>query len=495
MSRGMKSHIDRKQPLTIVIAGASGDLAMAKICPALFALFSQDLLPEDARIVGFARTKLSDEAFRERVTENLTCRYVPGEDCDAHMARFLERCHYQAGAYDDPAAFVELSARLAGLEPPGRVNRLFYLSTPPFLYLDVATNLGAAGLAETGADGGWARVVIEKPFGHDRPSSDELSAGLACVFTEDQIFRIDHYLGKEVVQNLMVLRFANLVFDPIWNRVHVESVRISWSEDRGIDGRAGYFEEYGIIRDLMQNHLLQIAALVAMEQPLSLAADHVRDEKVKALRAMPPLTLDDIVLGQYTAGVLNGKEHRGYLQEEGVAKDSLTPTFAAVAVRLRNRRWDGVPFLIRAGKGLGKRATEIRIRFRTVPGNIFAGTAGHLSNNELAITVQPDANITLRIVTKVPGLEIALDETALDLQYASAFESVIPEAYETLLLDVLQGDKSLFIRADELEAAWDLFTPVLHEIEERRIKPRGYPFGSAGPDAASALAARHGVSW
>ena len=495
MSPKMKTAIDRSQPLTIVIIGASGDLAMKKICPALFWLYCQNLLPEQLKIIGFARTEMTDDEYRRQVTENLTCRYVPGERCDEYMQQFLANCHYVAGKYDDPAAFVKLRENMKTLEPEGRVNRLHYLSVPPFLYLDIAKSLDAAGLTDKADSGGWARVVIEKPFGHDRASSDALSVGLSDHFSEEQTYRIDHYLGKEVIQNLLVLRFANLIFDPIWNRHHVENVRISWMEDKGIDGRAGYFEEYGIIRDVMQNHLVQILALVAMEQPYSLEAGAVRDEKVKAVRAIPPIGIEDMVVGQYMAGSVNGRAHMGYFEEKGVAKDSITPTFAAAHVRVRNRRWDGVPFLLRAGKGMHTRATEIRIRFRPVPGNIFADAVGHLSNNELTITVQPEESIVFRIVNKVPGLEIGLDETELDLRYATKFRAGIPDAYEALLLDVLKGDKSLFIRSDELEAAWNVFTPVLHELEERHIKPRGYVFGSTGPETAHALATRYGASW
>jgi glucose-6-phosphate 1-dehydrogenase len=266
-------------------------------------------------------------------------------------------------------------------------------------------------------------------------------------------------------------------------------------EDLSLEGRAGYFDQYGIIRDVMQNHLLQMMALVAMEQPVGLDSKYVRDEKVKALRAVPPLTLNDIVVGQYTAGALNGRQHFGYLDEEGVPAGSITPTYACAALRVKNRRWDGVPFLIRAGKGLSTSMTEIRIRFQRMPGNIFEDVTGHLSANELVIRVQPDAGISFRIVNKVPGLGIKLDESYLDLSYARAFEGDIPDAYESLILDVILGDKSLFIRADELEAAWDIFTPVLHELEQKQIQPEPYVFGGTGPASADALAARFDVRW
>lgn len=473
------------RPLGVVVVGASGDLALRKIYPALFALYCQGLLPEVFRVVGYARSKLTNEAFRERVMAHLTCRYTPGERCDEYMKAFLERCVYVPGQYNDPDDYAYIESQLA---PLGEANRLFYMSIPPFLFLDVARTLHSAGLVQETPGGPWVRVVLEKPFGHDRASSDDLTATMGEVIPEDQTYRIDHYLGKEVIQNLMVLRFANLIFDPIWNRAHIRSVEITWSENLSLSGRAGYFDQYGIIRDVMQNHLLQVLALVAMEQPLSLHARDVRDEKVKALGAIPPITMEDIVVGQYTAGELKGKQYAGYLEEEGTPEGSITPTFAAAVLHVRNRRWDGVPFLIRAGKGLSEGLTEIRVRFHDVPGPIFEG----LSSNMLVIRVQPDAGIALRLVHKVPGLGVSLDARNLNLQYDSAFEGVIPDAYESLLLDVIEGDKSLFIRADELEAAWDIFTPALHALEEQHVVPDPYPFGGNGPEGADALARRYG---
>ncbi len=491
----MTQTIDRSQPLAVVVIGASGDLALKKIFPALFALYCQDLLPTTFHIVGFARSPMSHEEFRNRVEERLTCRYVPGEKCDERMQSFLSRCTYVSGNYDSPESFQQLHAELDKLDPGRMENRIFYMAIPPFLFLDVAHALRDAQLVSHGSDSNWSRVVIEKPFGSDRASSDALTESMCQVFNEAQTYRIDHYLGKEVIQNLLVLRFANLIFDPIWNRNHIKNVRITWTENLSLEGRAGYFDQYGIIRDVMQNHLLQMLSLVAMEQPVALNSTYVRDEKVKALRAVKPLTLDDLVVAQYTAGVSGGKQHFGYLEEKGTPPDSITSTYAAAVLQVNSRRWAGVPFLLRAGKGLDDSKTEIRIRFRSMPGNIFADAAKGLPNNELVITVQPDAGLTLRIVNRVPGLGIRLDETKLDLRYASAFDGVIPDAYESLILDVVQGDKSLFIRADELEAAWDIFTPVLHELEAKRVKPETYPFGSHGPEAANALAARFNASW
>lgn len=488
MPKNSSSAPERNEPLSIVVIGASGDLAIRKIMPALFALHCQGRLPKPFRIVGYARSDLSSAAFREKVGAGLSYRYATGKDSKRLTEDFLSACTYVSGDYDSAESFRKLHAEL---DPNGRENRIFYLSIPPFLFLDVARALAAADLVHREEPSGWSRVVVEKPFGSDRESSDELTREMAKVFDESQTYRIDHYLGKEVIQNLMVLRFANLIFDPIWNRRYIHSVSISWSEQIGLEGRAGYFDGYGIIRDVMQNHLLQILALVAMEQPVGYSAGYIRDEKVKALRSVPPLTMDELVVGQYTAGL--GKP--GYLDEPGIPRGSITPTYAAAVLHVRNRRWDGVPFLIRAGKAVNTSMTEIVVRFQQVPGNIFAKSAGHLSPNQLIIRVQPDAGVSLRIVNKEPGLRMSLNESELDLSYASAFNEVIPDAYESLILDIIRGDGSLFIRSDELEAAWDIFTPALHELDERRVKPRGYAFGGPGPEAAVALAARYGATW
>ncbi len=486
---------DTQEPLSIIVAGASGDLAVKKIFPALFALYCQGRFPEKFHIAGFARTDMSSATFREHLAgPNLVCRYGPCDHCSGKQEAFLKHISYVSSPYDSPEGMRKVNLALLGEGGmDGQENRIYYLSVPPFLFLQVTQTLAAAGFLARGGSG-WDRVVVEKPFGNDRASSDELTQGLGQFFEEDQTYRIDHYLGKEVIQNLMVLRFANLIFDPIWDRAYIDHVDISWMEDLGLEGRAGYFDRYGIIRDVMQNHLLQMVALIAMEQPVSMDSKYVRDEKVKVLRSIPPLALDDIVVGQYTAGEMKGKRYPGYLEEHGVPEGSIADTYAAAVLHVRNRRWDGVPFRLRAGKGLNARMTEIRIHFRSVPGNIFDGAAA-MQPNELTIRVQPDAAIAFRIMNKVPGLQIDLGESFLDLNYASAFNAKIPDAYECLLLDVIEGDRALFIRSDELEAAWDIFTPVLHELERQRIKPEPYVFGSSGPEKAKQLAARYGASW
>lgn len=493
----MQQNVSETSSLSIIVVGASGDLAVKKIFPALFALFCRKLLPASFSCYGYARTPMTDEQFRELLMSRLNCRYTPGEsECRMYMEDFLKHCFYTSGHYDSKEDFEALKTLLKRQEPADTpLTRLFYLSIPPFLFLPAAQSLHDAGLAEELPGRKTCRVVVEKPFGRDRESSDALTRGLAQVFTEPQTYRIDHYLGKEVIQNLMVLRFANLIFEPLWNRNNIDYVRICWSEDIGAEGRAGYFDHYGIIRDVMQNHLLQMLALVTMEEPLNLDPENVRNEKVKALRAVRPVRYEDIVVGQYTAADYKGQAQKGYLQEEGVPPDSITPTYAAAVLKVRNRRWDGIPFLMSAGKGLNHRRTEIHIVFRQVPGNIFAGPSATPHPNNLVIRVQPDAGISLNIMTKVPGLRVTLQETELNLSYAAAFAGEIPDAYESLLLDVFKGDKSLFIRADELEAAWDIFTPVLRDLESCRVQPQPYLFGSGGPRSADALAALHNATW
>ncbi len=483
------------RPLDIVIIGASGDLARKKIIPALFALYSQGLLPSHWNLYGYARSDMSDAAFRELAATHLTCRYVPGEDCSDRMREFLDRCRYVSGQYDAADDYLRLYQRMRESSDPACTNRLFYLAIPPGVFLDTARGLGNAGLVRCGQTEPWSRVVIEKPFGHDRASSDALVAGLSHVFREAQTFRIDHYLGKEVIQNLLVLRFANAMFEPIWNADHIDSVRIDWQEDHGVDGRGGYYDRYGVIRDVMQNHLLQILSLVAMEQPSRITAGNICNEKVKVLRTVPPPPLTDVVVGQYGPARYRNREMPGYRDDKTVAPNSRTPTYAAAILRVENARWHGVPFFIQAGKGLGSRMTEIRIRFKVNAPPRFRVVEGddHFAN-ELVIRVQPDEGITMTMACKIPGLDMRIGRSSLDLSYHEAFsEHLIPDAYESLLIEVIRGERSLFIRRDELAAAWDIFTPVLHAIDATAVTPDPYPFGSQGPDAARALAERCGI--
>lgn len=479
-----------KLPLAIVVLGASGDLACRKIIPALFALYCQSRLPANFAIFGFARTSLTHESFRAHLTAHLTCRYSPDASCADRMDEFLGRCYYCPGQYGRADAYLdlyELMRRVVG----SSAHRLFYMAVPPDVVMEVSRALASAGLVECGGRELWSRVVVEKPFGRDRMTSDRMVREMHDVFTEDCTYRIDHYLGKEVVQNLMVLRFANSIFEPLWNRRHISSIHITWREPMGVGLRGGYFDGYGIIRDVMQNHLMQILSLLLMEQPSSVAPDAINLEKVRLLRSVAPLGLGDVSVGQYTADA-TGK-HAGYLAERGVSPSSMTPTFAAVAMRIQNPRWEGVPVFVEAGKAMDRHINEVRIRFRGMPSGLWTGSMGRVEPNELIIRVQPDEAIELSVMSKVPGLELSIRPTSLNLRYHEAFTTLIPDAYECLLLDVMGGDRSLFIRAEELAAAWDIFTPALHHLEKRGVKPQSYLFGSGGPASAAELAGKVGV--
>lgn len=480
--------------LSITVVGASGDLAKKKIFPALFAIFYEDWLPENFTVFGYARTKLTDEELRNMISGTLTCRIDQRENCEDKMDQFLKRCFYHAGQYDSEGDFSELNSKLKEKEAGKVSNRLFYLSIPPNIFVDVvrSASLRASSL------NGWTRVIVEKPFGRDSESSGELTRCLKQYLTEDQIFRIDHYLGKELVENLSVLRFSNLVFEPLWSRDYIRNVQLIFSEDFGTEGRGGYFDNYGIIRDIMQNHLLQILALFAMETPVSLDAEDVRNEKVKVLRSMKPLQLEDVIVGQYKGHSKSGRSYPAYTDDPTVPKDSRTPTFAAAALFINNARWDGVPFLMKAGKALHTRRAEVRVQFRHVPGNLYKrnfGTDLDKATNELVLRVQPDEAIYLKINNKVPGLGMRLDRSDLNLLYSARYPREIPDAYERLLLDAIAGERRLFIRSDELDAAWALFTPMLKELELKKIVPELYPHGSRGPVGAHYLAAKYNVRW
>ncbi|GAV71331.1 G6PD_N domain-containing protein/G6PD_C domain-containing protein [Cephalotus follicularis] len=480
--------------LSITVVGASGDLAKKKIFPALFALYYEDCLPKHFTIYGYARSKMTDAELRIMVSKTLTCRIDKRENCGEKMDQFLKRCFYYSGHYDSQDNFAELDKKMKEHEGGRISNRLFYLSVPPNIFVDAVR---CASLTASSGNG-WTRVIVEKPFGRDSESSAALTKDLKQFLSEDQIFRIDHYLGKELVENLSVLRFSNLIFEPLWSRQYIRNVQLIFSEDFGTEGRGGYFDNYGIIRDIMQNHLLQILALFAMETPVSLDAEDIRNEKVKVVRSMRPIQLDDVVIGQYKSHKKGGVTYPAYTDDMTVPKDSLTPTFAAAALFIDNARWDGVPFLMKAGKALHNKSAEIRVQFRHVPGNLYNrnfGTDLDRATNELVIRVQPDEAVYLKINNKVPGLGMRLDRSNLNLHYAARYSKEIPDAYERLLLDAIEGERRLFIRSDELDAAWAIFTPVLKELEEKQIIPEYYPYGSRGPVGAHYLAARYNVRW
>ena len=480
----------RRLPLAIVVLGASGDLAGRKIIPALFALYCQSRLPADFGIFGFARTPLTHESFRAHLTSHLTCRYSPGATCADRMGEFLGRCYYSPGQYGNADAYLDLYELMRRVAGPS-AHKLFYMAVPPDVVMEISRALSSAGLVECGGRDPWSRVVVEKPFGRDRLTSDRMVREMHDVFSEDSTYRIDHYLGKEVVQNLMVLRFANSIFEPLWTRSHIGGIHITWREPIGVEERGGYFDGYGIIRDVMQNHLMQILSLLLMEPPSRMAPDAINLEKVRLLKSVAPLRIGDVSIGQYTAD--EAGHHTGYLAERGVSPSSMTPTFAAVAMRVQNPRWEGVPVFVEAGKGMDRHINEVRIRFRTLPSGFWTGSLGRVEPNELIIRIQPDEAIELSVMSKVPGLELSIRPTSLNLRYHDAFETLIPDAYECLLLDVIGGDRSLFIRAEELAAAWDIFTPVLRDLENRGVKPERYLFGSGGPASAAELAARTGA--
>ncbi|KAG6476972.1 glucose-6-phosphate 1-dehydrogenase, chloroplastic-like [Zingiber officinale] len=485
---------DGEPTFSIIVVGASGDLAKKKIFPALFALYCEHCLPKNFTIFGYARSKMTDAELRTMVSRTLTCRIDKRENCNEKIEKFLKRCFYHSGQYDSEENFAELDKTLKEHEG-GRVsNRLFYLSIPPNIFIDVVKSASRSASSKNG----WTRVIVEKPFGRDSESSAALTSGLKQYLDEDQIFRIDHYLGKELVENLSVLRFSNLIFEPLWSRKYIRNVQLIFSEDFGTEGRGGYFDHYGIIRDIMQNHLLQILALFAMETPASLDAEDIRNEKVKVLRSMRPLQLENVVIGQYKGHTKGGVTHLGYTDDKTVPEGSLTPTFAAAALFIDNARWDGVPFLMKAGKALHTKRAEIRVQFRHVPGNLYKqnfGTDREQATNELVIRVQPDEAIYLKINNKVPGLGMRLDRSNLNLLYSSRYSKEIPDAYERLLLDAIGGERRLFIRSDELDAAWNLFTPLLKELEEKKISPELYPYGSRGPVGAHYLASKYNVRW
>ncbi len=471
--------------LAIVVIGASGDLARRKVAPALFSLFARDFLPANFAVFGFARSAMDDTSFRERLDGSLACRYTPEQDCEARKQAFLKRCRYVRGQYDDPASYLALYREIRDTFPDEHPNTLYYLAIPPSVFLQCAQALGDAGMTHCDDDPFWTRVVVEKPFGHNRESSDHLVSQLADVFWEHDTYRIDHYLGKEIVLNLLVLRFANSVFEPLWNRHTIERVEIDWRETAGVAGRGSYFDRYGIIRDVMQNHLLQIAALIGMEQPTGCSPDQVRDAKVEFLRAVKPPAIDDVRLGQYIAANPATTTRQGYRDEEGVADDSTTPTYASLQWFVNHPRWQGVPFLLKAGKALNEDGTEIRVVFRepVSPWCDRNGTSG--PSNCLVIRVQPREAIRLRVMTKEPGMTKRTVPTDLQLVYGQTFPQTIPDAYERLLLDVIHGDKSLFLRKDELAAAWDVFTPLLDHLDRQHPEPEPYPFGSGGPGCAT----------
>lgn len=500
--RGAPCEIERaSEPCAIVIFGASGDLTKRKLIPSLYCLYTNGLLPEEFIILGTGRKGMSDDAFRESMERALRGGRSCGPD-EEKLADFVKTLFYQQIDYSDPAAYEGLSRRLDILESEGIPggNRVYYLSTPPAVYAPISENLGVSGLA--GEDTGWRRIVVEKPFGRDIETAKALNNRLHRHFREDQVFRIDHYLGKETVQDVLMFRFANAIFEPVWNRRYIDHVQITAAESIGIENRAGYYEQSGVIRDMFQNHMLQLVALTAMEPPAVFDADSVRDEKVKVFRSIRPFSIDTLgehlALGQYLGGEVDGEKVLSYKEEEGVSPRSRTPTYAAMKLYIDNWRWKGVPFYIRSGKRLSKRHTEIAVQFRHVPHFMFRNVMEEeISPNILVFTIQPDEGIELTMQTKMPGTKVCLREVVMDFKYSDFYSGVGVDAYERVLIDCLSGDHTLFVREDGVDATWKRLTPVLEAIEsDPKLAPvEMYPSGTDGPPSAGVLMERDGRRW
>jgi glucose-6-phosphate 1-dehydrogenase len=490
-------------PCVLVIFGASGDLTSRKLVPAIERLALRRLLPGGFAVVGVARTAMDDDDFREAMRRAAA---ASGGADDAEVRHvwdgFVGGFRYVAGDYGDAGTFERLRSVLAELDRDRGTggNRLYYLATPPATFPVVIRQLAASGLNRPAGPGGWVRVVVEKPFGHDLASALELDRCIHEAFTEDQIYRIDHYLGKETVQNLLALRFANAIFEPVWNRRYVDHVQVTVAESLGVEHRGSFYDQTGALRDIVQNHVMQVLALTLMEPPVSMDARGIRDEKVKALRAVvvpsPDAVVGDVVRAQYTAGWVGGRPVPGYREEDGVSPASTTETYVALRLAVDNWRWAGVPVYVRTGKRLPKRVTEVALVFKAVPHLPFEPTlARGLGPNVLVLRIQPDEGVSLRFGAKVPGESFAVRSVSMDFLYGAAFLEEAPDAYERLLLDALEGDPSLFIRSDEVEQAWRIVDPIQQAWAAGDPPLVRYQAGTWGPREADRLLERDGRRW
>ncbi|CAH8357893.1 unnamed protein product [Eruca vesicaria subsp. sativa] len=485
------SDVPRRASLCIAVVGATGELARGKIFPALFALYYSGYLPEDVGIFGYSRKNLTDEDLRSIIASTLTCRVDHQENCGDKMDSFLSRTYYIDGGYDNREGMSRLDKRMKQIEGVSKANRIFYLSVPQEALVDVACNIGDKAQAPHG----WTRIIVEKPFGFNSHSSHQLTQSLLSKFEEKQIYRIDHMLGRNLIENLTVLRFSNLVFEPLWNRTYIRNVQVIVSES--VAQTEKYSDGYGIIRDIFHSHILQTIALLTMEPPISLDGEDIRNEKfnlhkqrtVKVLRSTRKLDPADVILGQYKSS--SGDKTDTILK-------SVDLTYCAAALYIDNARWDGVPFLVRVGTGLIKHRVEIRVQFRHVPGNIYRDNIGiniDLGTNELILRDEPDEAILVKINNKVPGLGLLLDASELNLLYKDRYSTEVPDSYEHLIHDVIDGDNHLFMRSDEVASAWNILSPVLEEIDKHHTAPELYEFGGRGPVGAYYLWAKHGVPW
>jgi glucose-6-phosphate 1-dehydrogenase len=488
----------KPDPCQVVIFGASGDLTKRKLLPALYHLDQANLLPQDFTVVGVARRDLS-ATFGPDMKDGI----LKGGGVDANeekLAPFMERVQYFATNFDDDAGFERLKAFLAELDEKfgTKGNRLFYLAVAPEYFADIIARLGKHGMAVPGnGETHWVRVIIEKPFGTDLASARELNDAVNAVLSEDQIFRIDHYLGKETVQNILVFRFANGIFEPIWNRNYIDHVEITAAESIGIEGRGPFYEQAGALRDVLQNHVMEVLSFVAMEPPDSFAADAVRAEKLKVWRSINPIPVEDTARGQYGPATINGEAVKGYREEDRVSPESQRETYAACKLQIENWRWAGVPFYIQAGKRLNKRVTEVSIVFKQPPMHLFKGDSSncHIEPNVISMRIQPDDGIALRFGAKVPGPTTNVDQVDMNFSYASAWGKSSANGYERLLLDAMLGDATLFAHRDGVEATWALFTPILEAWAKQHEDFPNYDAGSWGPQSAHDLLARTGRTW
>ena len=499
-SRGADSR-KPSEPCSIVIFGASGDLTARKLIPALYHLFKDKQMPSSFRVIGFARREKTDDSWRQELRAALDqfSRTKPVDD--AVWSAFAKNISYCQGDLTDPKAYQKLESMLRGFgEAPLRENLLFYLATQPSQFGEAVEQLHTAGLLHKSDGSGWQRIVVEKPFGHDLESAKALNHELTRFANEQQVFRIDHYLGKETVQNILMFRFSNSIFERLWNRDSIDHVQITVSESIGVGGRGGYYEEAGALRDMVQNHMLQVLALVSMEPPVSLEAEAVRDEKVKLLKSIRPLAPADVakqvVRGQYFAGVVDGQPRPGYRQEEKVKPNSNVETYVGLKLLIDNWRWSGVPFYLRTGKNLPSSASEVRIQFKPTPHVLFATACGELDQNAIALRLQPNEGIYLRFNGKVPGTALAVRPVRMNFSYDSEFGAYTPEAYERLLLEAMLGDATLFIRRDEVETAWCIVDSIRKGWEGKPLSNREfYAAGTWGPVAADDLLAQSGHVW
>ena len=487
------------EPCVVVIFGATGDLTKRKLMPALCRLTDQGCL-ESVRILGVGRSHMTDDEFHAQVREALEDSKKIDHLDDETWREFSNRLHYMSGELDTETTYQQVAERLEALAREGASNnRLFYLATPPPLFSTIVKRLGEAGLNKE--EGHWSRIIIEKPFGRDLESAKALNATVAEVFKETQIYRIDHYLGKDTVQNILVFRFGNSMFEPIWNRNYVEYVEITAAEALGVGSRAGYYEDAGALRDMVANHLLQLLTLTAMEPPIAFDADNVREEKVQVLRSIrrmkPEQVAERTVRAQYGPGTVDGEQAKGYKEEEGVAKGSTTETYAAIEFNISNWRWSGVPFYVRTGKRLSRQLTEIAVHLKRTPQALFARTpVDEIEPNVIVLRIQPNEGITVTFAAKRPGFEMATNTVHMDFCYQTAFGVESPDAYEMLLLDVMRGDATLFIRSDEVEAQWRLITPIEEAWSSQSARDLPlYNAGTDGPTEADDLPLGNGHHW